>query len=149
MQLADYLDPQFVVPELHSENKQDVLYELLVPLNQKFPTLDLGKAHRILLERERLGSTGIGDGVAIPHGKMEELEDIIVVVGRSIKGIDFEAIDKKPCHIFFLVFAPEDVAGLHLRILAHISRLLKDQEFRDNFMETNGHEGLWNLLKLV
>ncbi|HMB30232.1 MAG TPA: PTS sugar transporter subunit IIA [Desulfohalobiaceae bacterium] len=149
MQLADYLDPQFVIPELQSTNKQDVLYELLVPLSGSLSNFNLDKAHKILLERERLGSTGIGDGVAVPHGKMEELEKIILIVGRSVQGVDFEAIDKKPCHIFFLVFAPEDVAGLHLRILAHISRLLKDQEFRNNFMETNGHEGLWNLLKLV
>jgi PTS system nitrogen regulatory IIA component len=149
MQLAEYLDPQFIIPELQSQNKKDVLYELLVPLHIHYPSLDLGKAHDILLERERLGSTGIGDGIAIPHGKMEDLEEIVVLVGRSLQGVAFEALDKKLCFIFFLVFAPEDVAGLHLRILAHISRLLKDQGFRDNFMEAYGHEGLWNLLKLV
>jgi PTS system nitrogen regulatory IIA component len=109
--------------------------------------LDRDKAHNILMEREGLGSTGIGDGVAIPHGKMDDLNDIVLVVGRSIQGVDFSAIDNKPCQIFFLVLAPEQVAGLHLRILAHVSRLLKDAEFRRTFLDAEGRDGLWQLLK--
>ncbi len=147
MQLADYLDEELILADLQSRNKRDVLTELLTPLGHKLPHLDVNKAHTILMERENLGSTGIGDGVAIPHGKMDDLEDIVLIVGRSLEGVDFQALDNQLCHIFFLVLAPEHVAGLHLRILAHVSRLLKDSEFRQAFLNAEGREGLWNLLR--
>jgi PTS system nitrogen regulatory IIA component len=149
MQLSDYLDEDFILPHLESRNKPDVLWELLVPLRDKSPDFDLNKAHGILMERENLGSTGIGDGVAIPHGKMDELQDIVLIVGRSIEGVEFSAIDNKPCNIFFLVLAPEHVAGLHLRILAHVSRLLRDPEFRQAFMQAKDGKGLRDLLNSV
>jgi RNase adapter protein RapZ len=106
----------------------------------KHPELDVEKAYRVLLEREQLGSTGIGEGVAIPHGKMAELDRIILVVGRSTTGVDFAALDFRPCTIFFLVLAPEHVAGLHLRILAHVSRLLRDDAFRGAFLGSAGQK---------
>ncbi len=149
MQLIDYLDKDLIIPYLKSRTKTEVLKELLLPLKEKFKDFDLEKAYNTLIERENLGSTGIGDGVAIPHGKMEELNKIILLVGRSIEGVEFDALDKKPCHIFFLVLAPENVAGLHLRLLAHVARILKDPSFRRSFMEVEGKEGLWNLLKSV
>jgi PTS system nitrogen regulatory IIA component len=123
------------------------LEELLSPLQEKMEELDAAKARDILLEREKLGSTGIGNGVAIPHGKMEELENIVLVVGRSLQGVDFDALDQEPCTIFFLVLAPENVAGTHLRLLAHISRLLKDPDFQESFMEAREREGLFHLLE--
>jgi len=149
MQLADYLDKDLILPDLKSSTKPDVLEELLAPLREKGWELDGNKARDILLEREKLGSTGIGNGVAIPHGKMEELENIVLVVGRSLQGVDFDALDQEPCTIFFLVLAPENVAGTHLRLLAHISRLLKDPEFQGSFMEARNREGLFRLLESV
>ena len=149
MHLIDYLEKDFIVPYLKSRTKAEVLKELLMPLKKKFKNFDIEKAYNTLVERENLGSTGIGDGVAIPHGKMEELDKIILLVGRSIEGVEFDALDKKPCHIFFLVLAPENVAGLHLRLLAHVARILKDPSFRQSFMEVEGCEGLWNLLQSV
>lgn len=146
MRLDDYLQKEFVIPDLTSESKVDVLAELVAPLQAKWPDFDLEKAHRVLMEREVLGTTGIGDGVAIPHGKMENLEQIVIVVGRSLKGVNFEALDFKPCHILFLVMAPEHVAGLHLRILAHISRLLSNETFRSEFMAAEGLENMWKTL---
>ncbi len=149
MELSQLLSKELILPELKSTSKAEVLKELLEPVGEKFPNLNLKKAYNVLIEREQLGSTGIGDGVAIPHGKLQELKDILVVVGRSFTGVDFDALDKKPCHIFFLVLAPENVAGMHLRILANISRLVKDQEFRHSFMEAKGVEGIWELLTSV
>ncbi len=149
MQLKDYLDKDLILPDLASQNKSAVLQELLSSLGPKEPDIDLVKAHTILMERENLGSTGIGDGVAIPHGKMDALTDIVLIVGRSLSGVEFAALDKAPCHIFFLVLAPEQIAGLHLRILAQISKILKDPGFRQSFMQSNGGEGLWKLLKSV
>ena len=149
MQLSEYLDHDLFIYDLKGQDKSEVLHEMLKRLQEKNQELDLKKAHSILLERENLGSTGIGDGVAIPHGKMEELKSIVVIVGRSEHGVDFAALDTKPCHIFFLVLAPEDVAGLHLRILAQISRLLKDPGFRRDFVEAEHSQAFRELLESI
>lgn len=146
MKLGDYLDRDLVLPALRARTKADVLAELIEPIGLKNPGFDTDKAHKVLLEREYLGTTGIGDGVAIPHGKLESLDDILLVVGRSSEGVDFEALDFKPCYIFFLVLAPEQVAGIHLRILAHISRLLKDDHFRESFLAAESKDAIWDLL---
>ena len=146
MRLEDYLQPDFVIGELASESKSEVLAELVAPITAHWPGFDAKRAHQVLLDRENLGTTGIGDGVAIPHGKMESLERIVIVVGRSLAGVNFDALDFKPCRIFFLVLAPEHVAGLHLRILAHISRLLSDETFRRAFLAAETDEALWQVL---
>ena len=93
------------------------------------------KAIQVILDRERLGSTGIGDGVAIPHGKMKGLDRIVCAFGRSEKGVSFDAVDRKPVHIIFLLLAPEDSTGLHLKMLSRISRIVRDSSFRKKLME--------------
>ena len=100
----------------------------------------------VLLERERLGSTGIGDGIAIPHGKLSGLEEMVVSFGRSREGIAFEAMDGKPVHLFFLLMAPENSAGQHLKALAKISRMLKDANFRKSLLEAKMHEDLFRII---
>lgn len=147
MKLGDYLVKDLVLPALTSDSKSGVLMELMSPVGKANPEMDTDQAVRVLLDRERLGTTGIGDSIAIPHGKLENLEKVIVVVGRSPEGVDFEALDNKPCSIFFLVLAPEQVAGMHLRILAQISRVLKDEAFRKRFMDAVDHDELWALLQ--
>lgn len=149
MKLGDYLEKDLVLPNLTSGNKSDVLNELLAPLGDKYSEMDTDEAVRVLLEREKLGTTGIGDGIAIPHGKLENLENVIVVVGRSVAGVEFDALDHKPCTIFFLVLAPAQVAGMHLRVLAHISRMLKDETFRKEFLDAADTDALWKLIKDV
>ena len=83
----------------------------------------------MLLEREKLGSTGIGYGVAIPHGKMKDLKKILVSFARSKRGVDFQATDEKPVHLFFLIVAPENSTASHLKVLSDISRILKESAF--------------------
>lgn len=146
MKLEDFLDERLVLPVLQADTKPAVLKELVAPVSQVYPEFDTAKALQVLLEREYLGTTGIGDGIAIPHGKLADLDKIVLVVGRSHTGVDFEALDLKRCSIFFLVLAPEQVAGMHLRILAHISRLLKDEAFRGEFLQAPDKESLWKLL---
>jgi PTS system nitrogen regulatory IIA component len=90
---------------------------------------------KIIMEREALGSTGIGDGVAIPHGKMAGSGNVLCVFGRSKKGVDFDAVDGQPVHIFFLVLAPEDSASLHLKVLSRISKILRDPSFRKKLLK--------------
>ena len=98
-----------------------------------------------LLERESLGSTGIGEGVAIPHGKSKEVKKILASFGRSETGLDFQSLDGKPTHLFFLLIAPENSAGMHLKALAQISRLMKDQNFRKRLMEAKSADEIYSL----
>jgi PTS system nitrogen regulatory IIA component len=101
----------------------------------------------VLLEREKLGSTGIGDGIAIPHGKMSGLNDLMISFGRSKDGIDFNAMDGKPVHLFFLLMAPENSAGQHLKILAKLSRMLKDTNFRKKLMSAKSKDELYKIIE--
>jgi len=149
MRLGEYLHRELVLPDLQATTKAAVLSEMTAALAAFDPTVDADTALGVLLEREGLGTTGIGDGVAIPHGKMAQLDHILVCVGRSIGGVDFAALDYKPCTIFFLVLAPEQVTGMHLRILAHISRLLKDESFRRDFEEAVSRDALYEILQAV
>jgi len=147
MHLAEYIDRELVLPDLTSTGKAEVLREMTAALAARHPDVDAAEALAVLLDREGLGTTGIGEGVAIPHGKLAELKQIILCVGRSTKGVDYDALDFKPCTIFFLVLAPEQMTGIHLRILAHISRLLKDESFRKDFEQAKDREALFALLK--
>lgn len=149
MVLKDFMDRDLLLPDLKSTSKPEVLREMISVLVRKWPDFDAEAAFRVLRDRESLGSTGIGEGVAIPHGKLQGLERIVLVVGRSTTGIGFDALDHKPCRIFFMVLAPEQVAGLHLRILASISRLLKDESFRAGFLAAQGKEAFWDALNVA
>lgn len=146
MTLRDFLDKDLLLPQLQATNKAEVLRELVSVLLRKWPDFDVEGAFRVLRDRETLGSTGIGEGVAIPHGKLKDLERIVLVVGRSPTGVGFDALDHKPCHIFFMVLAPEQVAGMHLRILASITRLLKDESFRAGFLAAQDKDTFWDVL---
>lgn len=146
MILEEYLRPELVVADLAASDKEEVLVELLDCVVRADASFDAKTALSVLLERERLGTTGIGDEVAIPHGKLEGLEKLIIVVGRSQTGVAFAALDHKPCRVFFLVLAPADVAGLHLRVLARISRLLTQPGFKESFLAAADAKALWNLL---
>ena len=96
--------------------------------------------------RESLGSTGIGDGVAIPHGKVSDLHELVVAFGRSKKGIAFDAIDGKPVHLFFLLLAPENSTGQHLKALAKISKMLKTPNFRKKLIEAKTKSDLYKAI---
>ena len=108
---------------------------------------DTAKLVQILLEREALGSTGIGQGVAIPHGKAGSVSRVVGAVGISRAGMDFDALDGEPVHIFFLLVAPEDSAGPHLKALARISRLLKEKHFRDSLIAAKDERTLMRAIR--
>lgn len=146
MKISDILKPECVIDDMKALNKRDALVELSARIRQTHLKCDPDAIVKVLLDREKLGSTGIGNGIAIPHGKIKGLDDMVISFGRSRMGIDFEAMDNKPAHLFFLLLAPEDSAGKHLKALAKISRILKDKDFRKKLMEAKSDADLYNLI---
>ena len=124
MKIQDVLLREAIVDDLKSQTKNGVLAELVAPVAQ-VAGVDPDELVRVLVERERLGSTGIGGGIGIPHGKLKDLESLVLGFGLSRNGVDFESIDGLPTHIFFILITPENSTGLHLKLLARISRILK------------------------
>ncbi len=123
------------MPALSAATKDEVLAELAARVEENHPGLKQQELLQILQERERLGSTGIGDGIAIPHGKLREARELVMVFGRSRSGVDFNALDGRPVYLFFLLVAPDDAIGIHLKMLARISRILKDPTVRKALLE--------------
>jgi PTS system nitrogen regulatory IIA component len=136
-----------VVDDLRAETKEGVLREMSEVAASGIPSLSAQSLTSILMERESLGSTGIGDGVAIPHGKVPGLTGLLAVFGRSRAGVQFHSLDGKPAHLFFLVVAPEHSAGMHLKALARISRLLKDARFRRSLLDARDADDLRRVLQ--
>ena len=147
MKILDILSMDSIVPELKGRTKKQVLEELIEAVKQNKPGIDRDRLMKVLLERERLGSTGIGDGIAIPHGKLREIDDLVLSFGRSSEGIDFESMDGKPVHLFFLLVAPESCAGIHLRALAKIARLLKNGTVRKRLAKVDSREDIFTIIQ--
>lgn len=146
MNIRELIEQNSIVDELKSRTKREVLYELSDPVADSLPKGGKDAIVEILLEREKLGSTGIGEGVAIPHGKLPGLDKLVISFGRSYEGVEFDALDGKPVNIFFLLLAPDNSAGKHLKALAKISKMLKDADFRKELMEAGSQERLYSLI---
>ena len=130
MKIADFLSKDCIKIGLTSKSKKDVLEEMVDVLAAAGKIKDKKKVLEALMEREELGSTGIGQGVAIPHGKTDEVGEIVAAFGLSKDGVGFDTLDGDPVNIFFLLLAPHNESGIHLKSLAKISGLLKDKYFR-------------------
>jgi PTS system nitrogen regulatory IIA component len=146
MKICDVLHKEAIVADLKSRNKKGVLEELVAPLAE-IAAVNHEDLVRVLMERERLGSTGIGGGIGIPHGKMKDLESLILGFGLSRKGVDFESLDGQPTHIFFLLVTPENSMGLHLKVLARISRILKIDPFKDRLLNAVNGDEIMEIIK--
>jgi len=146
MKITDIFRKEHIVERLQSKTKGDVLAELSGIILHGDIHLRHEAVVNTLLEREKLGSTGIGDGIAIPHGKIANLDKLIVAFGRSIEGVEFDAMDGKPAHLFFLLLAPENTTGQHLKALAKISKMLKDNAFRKMLMEAKSKNELFTII---
>lgn len=146
MRLTDFLCEERILPGLSAGTKEEVLLELSSALLPSGVIEDVATTVRVLLDREKLGSTGIGEGVAIPHGKLRDLTDVVGVFGRSLQGVPFDSMDGAPVHLFFLLLAPENSASAHLQALARISRLLRDRAFREELLSVGSRSALYELL---
>jgi PTS system nitrogen regulatory IIA component len=147
MKILEILDPAAIVSEMRATSKPEALKELGSTLATLHPTIDQARLVEVLLEREELGSTAIGEGIAIPHGKLPGITNVVAVFGRSSRGIDFDSLDGSPTRLFFLLVAPEDSAGIHLKALARISRLLKDRDFRERLFAGTTREALFATIR--
>ena len=146
MQLDQIFKIEFINDNLSARNKNEALSELVDTVIHGGLKVDYSSIVEILKQRESLGSTGIGEGIAIPHGKISSLDNIIVAFGRSIEGIAYDAIDGKPVHLLFLLLAPENSAGQHLKILAKISRMSKETDFRRKLLQAKSQSDLYKII---
>jgi nitrogen PTS system EIIA component len=146
MKIMDIIDIDLINADLKAPSKHEVLRELAGMVANK-EGLDIEVLVPVLEEREKLGSTGIGDGIAIPHGKLKGLKKLVASFGRSAKGVNFDSLDGKPAHLFFLLMAPENTAGMHLKALARISRLLKDTKLRERLLESKTIQEVYKTLQ--
>jgi PTS system nitrogen regulatory IIA component len=134
MNISNLLKKNCIIVDLKASDKLSALKEIASFFALQNDHVNANTILKVLLDRENLGSTGIGDGIAIPHGKLGGFEEIFVGFGRSRKGVDFDALDGKPVHLFFILIAPESAVGQHLKVLAKLSRMLMDPGFRADLM---------------
>ncbi|MGA2775208.1 MAG: PTS sugar transporter subunit IIA [Candidatus Omnitrophota bacterium] len=148
MQIMDFLSKKAILTDIKSAKKEDAIKELVDTL---LNSGDIEKRCRnklieSLMARESLGSTAIGQGIAIPHAKSDCVDKLVAAFGLSKKGVDFDSLDGEPAYIFFLLVAPQDSAGPHLKALARISRLLKDKYFRDSLRACSDEKAIIKII---
>ncbi len=149
MKIVDFVGPELIVPQLSAHEKAAVIRELADHLAAHVngpQKIDREMLAKVLLERERLASTAIGEGVAIPHGKLDAVGKLVACVGRAVDGVDFDSMDGRPTHLFFVLVAPENSTGVHLKALARISRLFKDPEFRTRLMQAKDGQEMYRVI---
>lgn len=147
MKLLDFLDPSAICLELKSPAKKEALHELCQMLKSGSKITDPDVVVEALMKREKLGSTGIGQGVAIPHGKAAAAEKLVAALGVSRRGVDFEALDGEPVHVIFMLVSPPEGGPDHLKALAKVSGLLKDKFFRQALKDSKSVEDVMKVMR--
>jgi len=145
MEINDLISSDTVIANLHATSKKQVLQEL------SRRAADLTGEHEraifdVLMERERLGTTGVGSGIAIPHGKLQSLDKLYGMFARLEQPVDFQAIDERPVDLIFLLLAPESAGADHLKALARVSRVLRDQKICEKLRGTETPDALFAIL---
>lgn len=146
MKILDVLLKEAILSDLKADDKKGVLEELVTPV-ARIAGINHDYLVKVLMERERLGSTGIGEGIGIPHGKVKDLESLVLGFGLSRKGVDFDSMDGQPAYIFFLLLTPENSTGLHLKLLARISRILKNDLFKQKLLGATNRDEIYSIIK--
>jgi len=146
MKVIDFLQPERIIANLAAKTKPGVLAEMSAHLAELEPGVEAEGLRRVLEERELLASTAIGDGIAIPHGKLDSIGRLVGALGRSVEGIEFESIDGKPTHLVFMLVAPASSTGVHLKALARLSRLFRDPDFRQRLLQAPTREAMYQVI---
>jgi len=146
VRIVDLIQREMVIPTLSSTDKVEIIRELAGFLSATHDNIEHDSLVKVLLDREALASTAIGEWVAVPHGKLPELDQIHACIGRAQDGVDFDSLDGKPTFIFLVMVAPENSTGAHLKALARISRVLKNKEFLQQLLEAPNADEMYRLL---
>lgn len=146
MKIEEILKKESVISDLLGDSKVKVIKEMTQCLKQNNFIKNDQALFETLMEREKLGSTGIGENVAIPHGKSDEVTQIITVLARSKKGVEFESLDQKPVHFVCMVIAPAHSTGQHLKVLARVSRIFKNQGIREEILKAENSDTIYSIL---
>ena len=146
MKITELLSTSAITADMQATDKNSALVEMTDAIVALSDDLDREEVLKVLHERERLGSTGIGDGVAIPHGKLKNIDQLLLSFGCSKAGVDFDSMDGKPAHLFFLLLAPEESVGVHLKTLARISKLLKNPGVRTSLLSAVDADELFRII---
>lgn len=146
MRLVDVLSPEGVFVDLKAMDKFSVLEEIIGAVIPFLTGVARESVQRAIFEREKLGSTGIGYGVALPHGRVKGLSEIKVFFGRSVRGVDYQSMDRARVHLFFVILSPESSTSSHLKILAIVSNLLKNPDFRGNLLRAADAAGIYAVI---
>ncbi len=146
MKILDVLQKEAIISDLKSQDKKGILEELVSPI-ARITGVNHKDLVRVLMDREQLGSTGIGGGIGIPHGKLKQLESLALGFGLSRKGVDFESMDNQPTHIFFLLVTPENSTGLHLKMLARISKILKHDQIKEKLLTAVNSDEIFSIIR--
>lgn len=146
MKITDFLTPDRVIADLTEKEKSAVLKEMAGQLADTESGLDPAQILKVLQDREKISTTAIGEGVAIPHGKLPNVQKVSALFARSLQGVDFASLDGEPTTLFFTLIAPQDAAADHLKALARISRLLKDPDLRRRLLAAATNQELYNII---
>jgi len=146
MKVIDFLKLDAIIAELDATTKAGALSELANHMARLDPKVDASELRRVLEERELLASTAIGDGIAIPHGKLDAIGELAGVLARSGPGIEFDSIDGRPTHLIFMLVAPVSSTGVHLKALARLSRLFRDADFRRRLLAAPTREDMYRVI---
>ena len=148
MKLADFLEVETIFPTLKANTKRDVIKELADNISNVHPNINNERLTEALLDREKLCSTALDSGVAVPHAKISGITEIILGFGRSLEGIVFESLDKKPTNFFITLITPEDVTGIRIQLLARISKVFRNQDLRSRLMNCDSEQAIFQTIKL-
>ncbi len=146
MKIVDLIKREMVVPALAATEKRGILEELATYMAGRNPKIGRDMLAKVLIERELLASTAIGEGVAIPHGKLAAVNEIVACLGRARDGVEFDSMDGQPTYLFFVLVAPESSTGAHLKALARISRVFKDPEFRKRLLAAPDGDSMYQVV---
>ena len=147
MTLLDILSSASTIVDLKGDTKEEIIAELVDSLSASEAISDRDKVLQAVLEREKIMSTGIGDGIAIPHGKSDSVVKLVAALGTQRRGVDFEALDGEPAYVFFLLVSPANVSGPHIKALARISRLLKNDDFKKKLITASSPEEIISAIR--
>jgi fructose PTS system EIIBC or EIIC component len=147
MKLHELLKKEFVIADLKGNSKEDVINELIDLYKNDNRITDIEKVRDSVLEREKIMSTGVGKGFAIPHGKTNYVNEILAAFGKTKSPIDYQALDGQPVHLVFLLVGKDNMVSTHIKLLSRISRMMNKEEFRNMLLEAESSEDIVNIFK--